>query len=159
MFGGHLGDQVHRTANPVTFHVGLQCFADLDGLHHVRRNRIELHLADSGLGRWHVYAVDHRIRQARLEAADLNVLPFAFVALKSDAGQPPQGVRHVGVRQAADNFGRNHLHEIVRVSLDVDRLGFAGDARGGHQDRFILRLQFELASIFASWPAATFTGC
>jgi hypothetical protein len=35
------------------------------------------------------------------------------------------------------------LHKIVGVSLDVDGLRFARDARRSHQDRFILRLQFE----------------
>src|SRR5271157_653130 len=84
-----LGDEVHRSANAVTFHIRLQGFADLDGLNKAGRDGVELDLAHAGLFGGQVDAVHGGVGEPGLRAANLHVFAFTLVSLERNAWQAP----------------------------------------------------------------------
>jgi len=58
--------------------------------------------------------------------AHLYVLAFTFIALESDARQPPNGISDVGIGQARDYLIGEHLQNIVRGPLAVQLFCFTG---------------------------------
>ena len=64
----------------------------------------------------------------------MNVLPFALIAFQSHAWQTAERIGHIGIRQAVDDVGRKHLHDIVSGAFTVKRLFFAALAFGANRD-------------------------
>ena len=88
-------------------------------------------------------SVDSHVAQAGFGAANLHVFAFALVALEGDTGQPAHGIGNVGVRQAGDDFRRQHLQDIVGGTLAVERLHLAVFALRMHRDFFALGFDLE----------------
>src|SRR5690348_15051901 len=83
------------------------------------------------------------VAEARLRAANLDVLPFALVALERNAWQPADRVRYIGVRQTGNDIGRQDLNYIVCGALDIERLNFTPFAVGMHSYRLVLRSELK----------------
>src|ERR1700680_4928613 len=125
LFPGGSGDQIDRAADAVGVLTGGKRLEHFDALDKVRRNCVQLDVADGAFRRRHVHAVDGYVAQARLGAANLHVLSFAFIALQGNARGAANGVGDVGIRQAVDDLRRQHLHDVVRHALDIDSLRLA----------------------------------
>src|SRR5262249_45600172 len=69
---GSFRDKVYGAADAVAIHVGLQSFVDFDGLDDIGWDGVKFDLADAGLGRRNVDAVDGGVGETRLGAADLD---------------------------------------------------------------------------------------
>src|SRR6202521_2933694 len=70
-------------------------------------------------------AVDGYIAEARFGATNLDVLAFAFVAFQRHTGQAANGIRYIGIRQAGNDFGWQHLHDIGGGAFTIERLDLA----------------------------------
>ena len=130
--------EVHAAADAIGVHVGLQRLVDFDRLDEIRSQRVQLDLPHAGLRGWHVHAVDRQVAQPRFGAADLDVLPFALVPLERHARQTAQRVGDIRVRQARDDFGGQHLDDVVGRALAVDLLRLSSRPLCGDQNRFAL---------------------
>lgn len=73
-------------------------------------------------------AVDGDVAEARLGAANLNVLALAFVTLERNAGHTTDCVGDIGVGKALDYFRGQHLENVVRRELAVQGLDFSAFA-------------------------------
>ena len=90
-----------------------------------------------------MHAVNGHIAQARLGAANLHVLALALVALQGHAGQPANGIGDVGIRQAGDDFGGQHLHNVVGGSFAIERLDLSTLALSANDDLLAYRLDLK----------------
>ena len=137
VFGG-LGAQVDGAADAVSFHAGLQGFVDLYGLNEVGRNKIQLNLP-SGFRRCESHAIEGRVGEARLGAANFDVFAFAFVALQRYIRKAADSVGDVGVGQAGDDVGREDVDDVIGVEGAVDGFQFSALAGSVHLDAFVGR--------------------
>ena len=119
---GRLRHEVDRAADRVGVLIGGERLRDFDRAEDVGRNVVELRDAAAGLRARNVDAVDGDVRQARLGAANLHELAFAFVALRRDAGNSRRGFGGVGVRQRANDVAGQDRDEVVGVLLLGERL-------------------------------------
>ena len=142
-FACSLGAQVHRTADSVAIYVGLQCLIDLNRLHQVAGDSVQFDLAHAGFRRGDGDTVHHDVGQARLGAANLYVLAFAFIALKRHARHAAQGVGDVGVGKAGDDLRGQHLQDVIGSASAVDGLGFAALALREHGDLIVFALNLD----------------
>ena len=135
LLGGFPGHEIHGAPDGIPFLVGGKSFVDFDRIDEVGGNRIKLYVAHA-FWRRHMYAVDGDIAEARLRAADLDVLAFAFVALEGNAGHAADGIGNISIRQAGDDFAGEHLHDIVRGNLTIEGFNFAVFAFPSNNDLF-----------------------
>ena len=89
-----------------------------------------------------MHAINGRVAEAWFRAANLHVLAFAFIALQRDAGQPANGIGDVGIRQARDDFGGQHLHDVVSGAFAIERLNLSALAFAANDD--LLAYRFDL---------------
>src|SRR5260370_33844174 len=88
-----LGHEVDRSANCIALLVRKTRLADFYGIDQIRRNGIQLHVAHV-FRRRQMYAVHGYIAQPWFQAAPLNILAFAFIALHGDAAQTAYCIRN-----------------------------------------------------------------
>ena len=131
---GHLGDQVDGASDPIPFLVRRGRFVQFDGPEQVGGEGVQLDLAHARLGRGDAHPVHGDAGVPGFQAADLDVLALAFVAFQGDAGQPADGVGHVGVGQAGDDVRGDHVDDVLGVLLLVQGLDLAAQPGGGHRD-------------------------
>src|SRR5260370_5621031 len=72
-----------------------------------------------------MHSIDRHVGKAWLGTADLDVLAFAFIALQRNAGHTPQSICNIRIRQARDDFGREHLHDVVGGLFAIERFDLA----------------------------------
>ncbi len=132
-----LRHQVDRPANRIGILVGGESLVDFDHVDKIGRNGVELNVAHA-FRRRHVDAIDGHVAQPRFSAANLDVLPLALVALQRDAGQPSKRVGDIRVRQAGNDFVREHLNDVVGGPFDVDGFDLAALALATNCNHFAL---------------------
>src|SRR6266436_8908501 len=91
-----------------------------------------------------MHAVDRDVAEARLGAADLDILSIAFVALEGNTGHAADGIRNIGVWKAGDHFRGKYLHDIVCGNFTIERFDFTVFALSANNDLLTngLDLQF-----------------
>ena len=90
-------------ADCVAVHIGEQGLIDFNGLDQVGRDDVQLDGA-AVLRRGNVDTIDRDIAVPGLGSADLDIFPFALIALQRDSGQAAKRVGDVCVRQARNHF-------------------------------------------------------
>src|SRR3984893_10135222 len=90
-----------------------------------------------------MHAVDGHVAEARLSAANLDVLAFAFIAFERYAGQAADGIGDVGIWQAGDDLGGEDLYDIVGGAFTIERLNLAALAFAANDDLFVDRLELK----------------
>src|SRR5215472_87971 len=143
-FAGGLGDDVDRSTDAISVHVRLEGFIDFHRFDQVRGHGIEFDLAHTRFRRRNIHAVNGGIREARFEAAHLDIFALAFVALKRNARQTADGVGHIGIGERSEHFVGQDLDDVVGGALAVDGFYFARNALGGDQNLFVRRRDFHL---------------
>ena len=129
--------QVDRARNAGGDERGVGGLVDVDGLEEFRGILIIFDaaiVADGDL----FAAVEQRGREIGAEAADRQALVAAFKPLRGDAGQTRKRVGDRHVRQLADVFGGDRVHDQHRLALDLRR-GFKASADAGDDDGVIDR--------------------
>src|SRR5258708_2187454 len=101
-------------------HVRLQRLVDLHRLDQVRWNDVQFDLTHR-LRRRNIHTVDRHVGQPRLRAPYLDILSLTLIALQRHTRQSPDRIGHVGIRQALDHVGRQHINDVVRIERPVDR--------------------------------------
>ena len=99
---GVLGDEVDGSADGVAVHVGRYDLVDLDGLYHVGRYEVELHVAGVALGRGQAVAVNADAGEVGRRAAHLSEAGLALVILHVDTVDALQGVAYVRVGELSN---------------------------------------------------------
>ena len=99
------GDKVDATANGVAVHVAGHHLVHLDGLHHVGRNKVELHIAGVAFSRGQAVAVHRHRGEVGAGAAHLSEARFALVVLHVYAIDALQGITYVRIGELAHLVG------------------------------------------------------
>src|ERR1700730_6121730 len=94
------GYQIYGAANAIRVLARRQRLEYFDALDEIRRDRIQLDIADGAFRRRDVHAVNGHVAETRLGAADLDVFALAFVAFERNARRTTKRVSDVGVREA-----------------------------------------------------------
>src|SRR6267154_2008561 len=81
-----------------------------------------------------MHSIDCYVGKPWFGTADLYVLAFPFVALERNAGHTPQSICDIRIGQAGDDFGREHLHDVVGGLLTIERFDLAALAFAADND-------------------------
>ena len=97
--------KVDAAANGVAIHIAGHHLVYLDGLHHIGRNKVELHIAGVAFCRWQTVAVDGYRSEVGAGAAHLTEARFALVVLHVDAVDALQSITNVRIGELAHLVG------------------------------------------------------
>src|SRR5262245_52671354 len=95
-----LGDEIHTSADGVTFHVWSENLRHLDRSHQVCRDRVQWDLAACILSRADPFAVDGGRTQTRLGTANQHIPALSLITLDHDGGYALSRFRCIRVREA-----------------------------------------------------------
>ncbi len=118
--GRVLGHEVDAAPDGVAVHVGCHHLVHLDGLHHVGRDEVQLHVARVALGRGDAVAVDGDRTEVGTCAAHLPEAGFALVILHVDAADAFQRIADVRVGELPHLVGRHHIGDAHIGLLRID---------------------------------------
>ena len=132
MAGGVFGHEVDFASDGVAVHVGGHHLVHLDGLNHVGRNQVELHVACVALCRRHSVAVDSHRGKVGRSASHLSEPGLTLVVLHVDAVDAFQGVADVRVGELAHLIGAHHIGHTHVLLLHLQGLALTVEGSVHH---------------------------
>src|SRR6267142_1075156 len=84
-----------------------------------------------------MHSIDGHIAETGLGTANLHIFAFTFIALQGNARQAAESVRNISVRQAGDDFGGQHLNDVVGGAFAIERFDLAALALSTNYDLLV----------------------
>ena len=98
-------NQIDRTANGISIHIRGDYLAYFDGLYHIGRNKVELHITCVAFGRREAVAVDGHGTEVGGGTADLSEASFPLVVLYINTVDTFEGIADIGIGELSDLIG------------------------------------------------------
>ena len=98
-------NQIDRTANGISIHIRGDYLAYFDGLYHIGRNKVELHITCVAFGRRETVAVDCYRTKIGRGSAYLSEAGFSLIVLYVNTIDTLQCVSDIGVREFTHLIG------------------------------------------------------
>ena len=115
-------NQVYRSTNCIGIHIWKYSFVHLNGLNHIWRNQVHLHVSIVSFSRRKTLSIECNWVQLWRNASDDDVSRFALVILHGDAWNSLQCIANVGIRETANLIWRYHIGDVGIILLLVQRL-------------------------------------
>ena len=115
-----LCNQIDGTTDGVGIHIRGDYLVHFDGLYHICRDEVQLHVARITFGRRNAVAVDSDGTHVGRGAAYLSEAGFTLVVLYVDTRNAFQRIANVGVGKLAYLVGRHYILDAEAVLLRID---------------------------------------
>ena len=150
-------DQIHRSSNTITLHIGRQRLGYFQAVQHLGRENVQRYKTVLVVRTRNLYTVNQRIVVTLVHSTQNGILSFAAaVTFHRYTRHSLNNIRHCDVRRKFHGFGTHDVHHIHRLFFDPPGTGL-GPSRiaGNHRNAFqqhIVTLQrnfdFRLAAVY-----------